>query len=172
MNSVGDSSSRPKDFKETGVVRSIGKGGQEIIKVPMDPVLTKTKIEPELIDNLTKQIEEFLHLNSSSQGFPQSCINLPLINSGGGTYASTLRFGLFPTIDNDQQRKLGIFLEREEDISAGTIAGQLIPEKDLNSETIRANLVIVLTKSAKLLASRANLRAGYDVHLARQGLQK
>ena len=72
--------------------------------------------------------------------------------------------------------KLALFLERDEDQSAGTVNGYLIPypgeANDDFREKMRTYLNELLTKGAITLAGRASLRAGYNEFILRQKLDK
>lgn len=164
MDSVDASSNK---FRGQGNVRVIGPGGKaEIVTVPMDPVITKTEIDPKSIDDLFNQTLAFLRSGLNSKESSGIRIEMPLINSGGRSYGSILHVVLIP-----HSSKLIIFLERVEDKSAGTICGEAITyDGNINpefKEKIRKKLTEVLIDSANILATRASLREGYSEWVAR-----
>ena len=177
-NTVNDSSQFSKDFRTAGIVKLINEKGQEEIKVPMDHTITNTEIDPKYVDSLLKQIIEFLQSNPSPapNKAPGFKIKLPLINSGGRAYGSILHVTLIPSSNLGTNRNILICLQREEDMSADTIAGQIFPYNgEINPEfedNLRKHLVTVLTDCASLLASRASLRAGFNEYQARKELLK
>ena len=154
-----------------GTVHVRGLNGSDTVNVDIAPTLQISPPANEF-DNLFNGVIGLI-VEGRKSGTKQSLEKQLDIDSGGASVGTNFWCAFYP--GKDEFLLIGI--DRVDDISAGTIAGNNIRDIPLELdkeffEILKEKIKHLLKDKAKLLADRAVLRTGFNELIARNGLKE
>lgn len=151
------------------ILRVISENGTDEVVIKGKKEISEKPIEQELIDEVFGKIVERINDPETDRYI----VTLPDVDSGGGTGNSILNVLI---TRGNEETMVGMFLERENDKSAGTVAGKTIRYKgDLNDDSLKElyeGLQKLIKDYSKVLAARSDLRQTVRDFIRLQNLKR